>query len=158
MRNVLAAVVLVLLVACGEPPVDVAVPEREQGQHVLDNAGILDEARLEARLADVASGGPDIVALTYETEQASCGEAFRAAREFVRTWNADVAVVAVARPGDFTSDDQGRERCVGVQPLQDRAVPGSLRERIAEELVPPKASANDWDGAFEVAVDALVQQ
>lgn len=147
-----------LLVSCGEPPVDVSFPEREADQHVLDQAGILDADALESRLAEVAADGSDIVALTYETEQASCGEAFRAAREFVRTWDADIALVAVARPGDFTSDDEQRQRCLGVQPLDDRAIPGSLRERIAEELVPPKAAANDWDAAFEVAVDALVEQ
>ena len=149
---------VVLLVSCGEPPVDVTIPERDADQHVLDRADILDVDALEARLADVAADGTDVVALTYETEQASCGEAFRAARQFVRRWDADVALVAVARPGDFASKDEQRQRCLGVQPLDDRAVPGALRERIAEELVPPKAAANDWDGAFGVAVDALVEQ
>lgn len=149
---------IVLVVSCGEPPVDVSFPEREAEQHVLDQAGILDADALEARLAEVAGEGLDIVALTYETQQASCGEAFRAAREFVRTWDADIALVAVARPGDFGSTDEQRQRCLGVQPLDDRAIPGALRERIAEELVPPKASANDWDAAFDVAVDALVEQ
>lgn len=149
---------VLLLVSCGEPPVDVSIPQRESGQHVLDQAGILDADALEAHLAEVEADGSDIVALTYETEQASCGEAFRAAREFVRTWEADIALVAVARPGDFTSTDEQRQRCLGVQPLDDRAVPASLRERIAEELVPPKAKDNDWDGAFDVAVDALVEQ
>lgn len=146
-----------LLAACGEPPIDVDVPARDDGQHVLDQAGILDAQGLDARLDQAADDGTDIVALTYESEAATCGEAFRAAREFVRTWKADVALVAVARPGDFTSDDPQRRRCLGVQPLYDRAVAGALRERIAEELIPPKASVNDWDGAFTVAVDALLQ-
>lgn len=155
-RWVLAA--LLLLGACGEPEVDFAMPPREPGQHVLDSAGILDAQALESRLAEVAEGGTDIVALTYETQAATCGEAFRAAREFVRTWNADVALVAVARPGDFASDDPQRQRCLGVQPLDDRALPAALRERIAEELIPPEAADNDWGGAFSVAVDALEQQ
>lgn len=146
----------VLLTACGEPPADVAIPPRATGDHVVEKAGILDAQALESRLAEIADSGMDIVALTYETQEATCGEAFRAAREFVGIWEADVALVAVARPGDFTSDDPGRQRCFGVQPRDDRGISGALRERIAEELVPPRASANDWDGAFRVAVDALV--
>lgn len=157
MRRWLAVVALVLA-ACGEPPVDVEIPQRDGDAHVLDNAGVLDEQALDERLRAAAADGTDIVALTYETEQASCGEAFRAAREFVRAWEADIALVAVAEPGDFTSDDPARERCLGVQPLQDRAVPADLREQIAEELVPPKAADNDWDSAFAVAVDALTKQ
>jgi uncharacterized membrane protein YgcG len=157
MRKVVLVLALALG-ACGEPAVDIEIPQRPDGEYVLDSAGILDEAALEQRLAKVADAGTDIVALTYETEQASCGEAYRAARQFVRTWNADIALVAVAHPGDFASDDeQSRERCLGVQPLEDRAVPGDLRERIAEELIPPLTADNDWDAAFEVAVDALAK-
>ena len=148
----------VVLAACGEPAVDVELADREPGQHVDDQAGILDADALQERLAEAEQDGLDIVALTYESEQANCGEAYRAAREFVRTWEADVALVAVAEPGDFTATEQTRQRCLGVQPLDDRGVPGDLRERIAEELVPPKAADNDWDGAFAVAVDALVEQ
>ena len=148
----------VMLAACGEPAVDVDIAPRDGGRHVADQAGILDAEALEQRLADAEDEGLDIVALTYESEQANCGEAYRAAREFVRTWEADVALVAVAKPGDFESSEQTRQRCLGVQPLDDRGLPGDLREQIAEELVPPKAGANDWDGAFAVAVDALVQR
>ena len=150
---------VVLMTACGEPAVDVEISAREERQHVLDQAGILDAEALEQRL-DTAQedAGLDIVALTYESEQANCGEAYRAAREFVRTWEADVALVAVADPGDFTSTEQTRQRCLGVQPLDDRGIPGDLREQIAEELVPPKAADNDWDGAFAVAVEALVER
>lgn len=146
----------VVLAACGEPPVDVTIPDREEGQHVLDLADVLDEQALQSRLAQTQ--GVDVVALTYETEQASCGEAFRAAREFVQAWEADIALVAVARPGDFASSEEQRQRCLGVQPLEGRSVPAGLREQIAEELIPPRAAVNDWDGAFAVAVDALVQQ
>lgn len=151
-------VALALLAACGEPAVDVEIPSRSAGQHVVDEAGILDAPALEQRLAAEADRGTDIVALTYETREASCGEAFRAARQFVAEWEADVAIVAVARPGDFEATTATRQRCVGVQPLDDRAVPGALREKIAEELVPPEAADNDWDGAFTVAIDALAEQ
>lgn len=143
-----------LLAACGEPEVDVEIPARDTGQHVLDQAGILDVQALESRLAEIAQVR-DIVVLTYETPAATCGEAFRAAGDFVRSWEADVALVAVAKPGDFASDEPQRQRCLGVQPLEDRAISGGLRERIAEELIPPKASVNDWNGAFNVAIDAL---
>jgi hypothetical protein len=158
MRKVFVLLALVLS-ACGEPEVDIEIPQRDDGDYVFDDAGILDEEALEDRLAELDESGPEIVALTYETEQASCGEAYRAARQFVRGWNADIALVAVARPGDFASDDKGtRERCLGVQPLDDRAVSGDLREQIAEELVPPITADNDWDAAFESAVDALAEQ
>lgn len=158
MRRWLLLAGLLALGACGEPATDVTIPERNPGQHVLDQAGILDTEALERRLAKAEDKGVDIVALTYETSSANCGEAFRAAREFVQTWQADVALIAVARRGDFTSDDPKRQRCVGVQPVDTRAVSGALRERIAEELIPPKALANDWTGAFTVAADALVRQ
>lgn len=145
----------VALVACGEPEVDVVLPERPAGEHVLDEAGVLDKGQLHNRLMEVAAQGLDIVALTFETEQASCGEAFRAGTQFVALWDADVAIVAVAHPGDFTASDQPRTRCLGVQPRDTRDVPGDLRERIAEELVPPLTAQNDWTGAFLVAIDAL---
>ena len=157
-KTLLLAAALVVAAACGEPAPDISIPARPDGDHVADTAGILDEEALEERLRTVAEDGHDIVALTYETQQAGCGEAYRAAREFVRTWKADIALVAVAQPGDFTSDDEARERCVGVEPLESRAVPGDLREQIAEQLVPAKTADNDWDGAFAVAVDALVEQ
>lgn len=156
MRRLLVALA-VLLAACGEPAPDLTIPERDGDAHVADQAGILDAAALESKLAEVADQGTDVVALTYETEQAGCGEAFRAAQQFVRSWGADVALVAVARPGDFDSQAEDRQRCLGVQPRDDRALPADLRERIAEELVPPKAARNDWDAAFGVAVDALTE-
>lgn len=160
MRRAVAAwaVGLIVLAGCGEPPIDVDLPQRAGDDRVADLAGILDAEALEARLAQAAQDGTDIVALTYETEQAGCGEAYRAAQEFVQKWAADVALVAVAQPGDFTSQEEGRERCFGLQPRAGGDVPGALRERIAEELVPAKTADNDWDGAFAVAVDALREQ
>jgi uncharacterized membrane protein YgcG len=158
MRRAVLLVLLVALTGCGEPEIVAEIPPRPEGQHVSDQAGILAAGALEARLAQVAEAGPDIVVLTYETEQFSCGEAFRAGKDFVETWAADIAVVAIAKPGDFTSDDDDRQRCLGVQPRDDRSVPGDLRERIAEELVPPQTAENDWDGAVLTAVDALADQ
>ncbi len=158
MRSTLAALaVAVVLGGCGEPPVDVTLPARQPGQQVLDLAGVLRGSGLEDRLTALAEDGFDVVALTYESEQAGCGEAFRAGGELVRAWDADVAVVAVARPGDFAAPAPPRERCLGVRPRDDSAVPGDVRERIAEELVPPAAGRNDWPAAFSAAVDALAQ-
>ena len=155
MRKALVVLAVAALVACGEPQPDVTLPERPAGEHVLDEAGILDKGQLHDRLSQLEQSGLDVVALTFETEQASCGEAFRAGALFVQRWDADVAVVAVAEPGDFAATEEPRERCLGVQPRDTRAVPGDLRERIADELVPPFAAENDWTGAFTVAVDAL---
>lgn len=158
MRKALLALVAAGLVACGEPPVDLALPERPAGEHVLDEAGILDKGQLHDRLLQLEANGLDVVALTFETEQASCGEAFRAGTLFVQRWEADIAVVAVAEPGDFASTDESRVRCLGVQPRDTRAVPADVREQIAEELVPPFAAENDWTGAFSVAIDRLAEQ
>ena len=152
------AALLILLAGCGEPAIDVEIPQRPGKERVADLAGILDVEALEARLAEAAEGGIDIVALTYETEQAGCGEAYRAAQEFVQKWAANVALVAVAQPGDFTSEEEARERCFGLQPRVGEDISGGLREKIAEALVPVETADNDWDGAFAVAVDALVEQ
>ena len=159
----LALVAAAILAGCGEPDVSVEISNERSG-HVLDLANLFGEHRegtphdeLDDKLTQIAQSGPDIVALTYETDQASCGEAYRAAREFVQAWDADIAIVAVAQPGDFASTEEPRERCVGVQPRNDRAVPGGLREQIAEELIPPKAADNDWYGVFTTAADALAQ-
>jgi hypothetical protein len=154
----LLAMVAVLALSCGEPPVDVDIPARDDGSHVADLAGILDADALDARLAEIRADGLDVVALTYETDQANCGEAFRAGLAFAQAWQADVAVVAVARPGDFTATDADRERCLGLRPVDDFAVPGGLREEIAEGIVPPIAAENDWDGAFHAAVDRLAEE
>ncbi len=152
-----AVVAAALLAGCGEPAVDLDLPAREPGQQVLDLAGILDAGAVGERLDALRAHGLDVVAVTYETAQSSCGEAFRAGGELVEAWDADVALVAVAAPGDFTATGDDRERCLGVRPRDDRAVPGDLRERIAEQIVPPLAAGNDWAGAFVAAADALAE-
>lgn len=144
------------LAGCGEPAIDVDLPPRDG--HVADLAGILDAEALDARLRAIQADGLDIVALTYTTQQANCGEAFRAGQAFATLWEADIALVAVARPGDFEATHGDRERCLGLRPVDAFAVPGGLREEIAEGLVPPIAAANDWDGAFMVAADRLAQE
>ncbi|MDQ3537976.1 MAG: hypothetical protein M3415_04145 [Actinomycetota bacterium] len=154
-----AAVVLaaVLLAGCGEPAVDVRLPPREEGQQVLDLAEILEGSGIVRRLEALRDNGLDVVALTYESEQAGCGEAFRAGGKIVREWNVDVAVVAVAEPGDFAAEADGRQRCLGVRPRDAELVSGGVRERIAEQLVPPLAGRNDWTGAFGVAIDTIAE-
>lgn len=160
-RALPAALAVAALTGCtGEPAVDVEIPARADGQQVADLAGILDGPgglALLDRLNLLGGTGLDVVVLTYETEQASCGEAFRAGGEFVQAWDADVAVVAVARPGDFTSTDEtSRERCLGVRPADERAL-SEVREEIAEEIVPPIAATNDWPAAFVAAVDRIAE-
>lgn len=155
-RALLLVVLGLALVACGEPPVDLTIPPREGDARIADQAGVLDAAAVEEALAAAEADGRDIVVLTYETPQAGCGEAYRAAREFVAAWEADVALVAVARPGDFTSQEENRQRCIGIQPHDPRGLPAGLREQIAEEIVPPYAGENDWTGAFTAAVEAVV--
>lgn len=150
---VLAAALTLASVACSEPATDVTIPARTG--HVADLAGILDVQALEAQLARIEAAGLDVVALTYETDQANCGEAFRAGLEMVTAWEADVALVAVARPGDFSSTADDRERCLGLRPLDDFAVGRGLREEVAEVLVPPLAADNRWADAFAVAADTL---
>ena len=148
--------VLLTLTGCGEPDVDVSIPDRDG--HVLDLADILETGQLETRLAALQERGLDVVALTYETPAANCGEAFRAGLELVTDWQADVAVVAVARPGDFSSTSDDRERCLGLRPLDDFDVGRGLREEIAEVLVPPIAADNEWDRAFDVAITRLADE
>lgn len=157
-RCLAAAVAAVAVAGCGEPAIDVAIPERTPGAHVADLAGILDATALGSQLAAIEQRGLDVVALTYETPQANCGEAFRAGLELATAWEADVALVAVARPGDFTSTADDRERCLGLRPVDDFAVGRGTREEIAEVLVPPIAAENDWDRAFAVAAETLAEQ
>lgn len=160
-RHALAALVAATVVtACGEPAVDLDVPARDEAR-VLDVADLLDGAALTERLeALTARTGLDSVAVAYETDQASAGEARRAGQLVAEEWDADLVLVAVAEPGDFASlatepgPDQ-RRRFFGVEPADTFAVPGSLREDVAEVLVPPIAARNDWDAAFAAAVDGL---
>lgn len=139
-------------VACGEPPVDVAIPERAGGATVVDHAGILTGSEIEAVLGDMPA---DVVALTFESGDATLGEAHRAAQALLRAWGADVVLVAAARPGDFGSDSESRRRFFGVFPADRFRVPGGVRERIVEEVVPPLAADNDWPGVFRAAADEV---
>lgn len=155
------SVAVVLVAGCGEPAVDLEVPSRDGFGDVLDTSDLLDDG-VDARLREFeAATGLDAVALTYETEQASRGEASRAGQLLVERWGADLALVAVARPGDFTStvvdreDPRDRKRFFGVEPADQFAVPGNLRERVVEELVPPIAADNRWDEVFATAVEEL---
>lgn len=155
----LVAVAVLLLSGCGEPPVDLDVPNRGPDQAVLDRAGILDTPEIEERLR--AFDDRDVVALTYETEQASRGEAQRAGQLLVREWDADVVLVAVARPGDFFSmvvdreDPRDRQRFFGIEPADNFEVPGSVREEIVEGTIPPIAAENDWQQVFVTAAEDL---
>jgi hypothetical protein len=122
---------------------------------VLDLAGLLD-ANLAARLQIIAERQDlDVVALTYETPTPNCGEAFRAGGAFVRRWDADVAIVAVAEPGGFSRPVDDRRACFGVQPRDDFAVPAGVREEIVERLAPPLTRQNRWSEAFLAAADRL---
>jgi hypothetical protein len=156
MRRASAAAVLAVgvVTACtGEPEPDLEIPPRAEGQVVLDLADIVDDEAVAAALAQVE--GFDTVAVTYETEQANAGEARRAAQRVLREWDAELAVIAVAQPGDFTATGDDRERFVGVEPADSFAVPGSLREQIAEESLGEPATANDWTAVFTTAGELL---
>lgn len=147
------------LAACGEPAVPLAVPERRFDQVVLDDARILNESELAlARpLAELRHLGWDPVLVTFEAQGANMGMADRAGRKVIDAWGADLALVAVAEPGDFDSEDPDRERYFGLFARNVRDVPRGLRERIVEQLVPPVAARNDWDGVFALAVRELTQ-
>jgi len=158
MRDAVAAVIAAAaLVGCGEPAIAIDIPQRDEDAHVADVAMILSPDVEQTVAKASADSDLDIAVLTYETPQASCGEAFRAGAELVQAWSADVAVVAVARPGDFSATGDTRERCVGVRPRDEALVSGGLRERIATEVVPPLAASNRWDDAIEAAVSAIAQ-
>jgi len=157
MRRVDAAVLLLcVLAACtGEPEPDLELPERASGQIVFDGADILDDGAVAAALGDIEAF--DAVAVTYETDAANAGEARRAAQRVLAEWDADLVVVAVAQPGDFASSDPDRERFVGVEPAYSFAVPGGLREQIAEESLGEVATGNDWTAVFTTAADLLAE-
>jgi len=160
-RPRLAGLVAVLLVlaGCGEPAVDLDPPARQPGQHVLDEAGLLEGSDVPNRLSSLAEAGLDVVAVTYETPQASLGESRRAGQLLVEQWDADIALVAVAAPGDFTSTDaETRSRFFGLESADQFAVPRGLRERIAEERAPPLAADNDWPGVFTMAIDEIERE
>ncbi len=159
-RAAAVALVAVLAAGCGEPPVDLALPEREPGQVLLDAAGIL-SPDVEERLRAASAEGTDVVGITYETEQVSRGEANRAGQMVIADWGADIVLVAVARPGDFAStvddreDPADRQRAFGLEAANPYAVPRDVREEIAEVIVPELAARNDWDAVFTAALDEL---
>ncbi|MGH8907142.1 MAG: TPM domain-containing protein [Egibacteraceae bacterium] len=154
-RSLAVALLLAALNACGEPPIQVEIPPRQPGQQVLDLAGLLDGQVADRLRAIGEQQGLDIVALTYETDAANCGEAFRAGGAFVRQWGAEVAIVAVAEPDGFTRPADDRQACFGVQPRDEFALPRSLREEIVERLTPPLTQQNRWSQAFLTAADEL---
>lgn len=139
--------------ACGEPAVDIAIPERDPGQVVLDQAGILDDEAVAIALRDLHS--LDVVALTTELDDPSLGAADRAGRRLIDEWGADVVLVAVAAPDDFLREGADGQRFFGLFAAEVREVPRDVRERIVEEIVPPLAAANDWTGVFVAAAAEL---
>jgi hypothetical protein len=146
---------LAVAAGCAEPGVALEVPDRAPGQRVLDPAGILDDA-VAARLDTAADKAEvDVVALAFTDEAASLGQADRGGRRLLEAWDADVVLVAVARPGDFASRDDDRRRFFGVFSADRFAVPRGLREDILEEVVPSLAARNRWPAAFIAAADAL---
>ena len=63
MRRAFVALAL-LVVACDQPPIAVDIPPRDNGQQVLDLAGVLDQ-EVAARLREIRERrGLDVVALT----------------------------------------------------------------------------------------------
>lgn len=148
--GVLAAFALTLR----EPTVAFEPPAREVGQHVHDAAGVLDTPVVTQRLTELEqTRGVDAVAVVWEDEQASLGQAARGAKRILDAWQADVALSAVADPGAFTDQQAGR-RFFGVE--ADRLeVESGLREHIVQDVVPAPASENDWTAAFVAAIDAL---
>lgn len=151
----LVAALALLAGACGEPDVDLDPPERA-GAHVHDEVGVLDGS-VDKRLAALdEETGFDVVALAYEDERASLGQADRAGTVMLESWGADVVLVAVAFPGNFENPDpEARRRYFGVTATDRFTVSRRLRERIVEEAVPEPAAANDWTGAFHAAIDEL---
>ena len=144
------------LAACGEPEVALEPPPRGADEHVHDEVGVIDAsvgARLDALGADT---GLDVVALAYEDDRASLGQADRAGTRLLDAWDADIVLVAVAFPGDFTNPDpDARQRYFGVTATDRFTVTRDLRERIVEDAVPGPAADNDWTAAFHAAVDEL---
>lgn len=154
--RLLAVVAVLGLFACEPETID--VPPRDQGQVVLDRAGILDVSDVEERLAALGDE-VDAVAVTFETADVTVGDLDRAGEQVVEAWGVDVVVAAAAEPGDFESTDAGdRRRVFGLHAPDRFAVPRGLRERVVEEVVPPYAAENNWTGAFAAAVDELRQQ
>jgi len=148
-----------LIAACGEPAVDLAVPERAEGQRLFDEVGALDEGTVSGALDDAAAvSGLDVVGLVFEDDDVSAGQADRGGRELLDAWGGDVVLVAVAAPGDFTSDDEDRERFFGVYGSDRFEIPRSLREDIIDNYMTPLAAENAWTEGFQAAAEALADQ
>lgn len=159
-RCVAALAALALgMAACGEPPVPLDVPARGSGQSVLDLAGVIDEEDpgLARALGELQHLGWDPVLVAFEADGANMGLADRAGRKVLDAWDADLALVAVADPGQFTSTDDDRRRFFGLFARDVREVPRDVRERVVEELVPPVAARNDWTGAFALVLRELAE-
>lgn len=150
-----AAMAALALAGCGEPEVDVELPARADAAPVADLAGVLGPEVAERLERLRARSGYDVVALTFESDRASLGEAQRGGERLLEEWGADVALTAVGFPGDFAETDaDDRRRYFGVE--ADRfAVTRGLRDQIVEVAVPPPAADNDWTGAFLAAIDVL---
>jgi hypothetical protein len=157
-RTVVATLLALTLVACGEPAVPLEVPERGLDQQVLDLAEILDDEELARPVRELMLLGWDPVLVTFAAEDASLGMADRAGRKVLEAWGADLVLVAVGEPGDFTSEDPARQRFFGLFARDVRDVPRSVRERIVEQLVPPVAAENDWAQAFALALETLSEE
>jgi hypothetical protein len=154
----LALAIVLLPAACGEPDVDLELPARGEGAQVADLAGVLDPSVSDRLVTLREDTGYDVVALTFESERASLGEASRGARLALEEWGADIALTAVGFPGDFTEEDpDARRRFFGIE--ADRlTVSRGLREQIVEEAVPPPAADNDWTAVFLAAIDVLAAE
>ncbi len=151
---VVAVAILAVLLLAREPEADLEPPPRGADEVVLDPEGVLDET-VAAAFAELAEHGWDAVALAYETPQAGEGEAQRGGRLLREAWQADIVVVAVARPGDFASEDEDRRRAVGIAAESARTVPPALREAVADEAMAEPAGRNAWSEAFVAAADYL---
>ncbi|MFO8075420.1 MAG: hypothetical protein ACQETV_06510 [Actinomycetota bacterium] len=154
---VVAAAVLAVLLLGREPEADLDPPPRGPDDVVLDPAGILDE-RVATAFSELAAHGWDAVALAYESPQAGEGEAQRGGRLLREAWQADLVVVAVARPGEFTSGRGDRRRAVGVAAESARSVPPALREDVAEEAMADPAGRDAWSEAFVAAAERLAAE
>ncbi len=150
------AVAVLVVVSARDPEPDLDPPVRAEGQVVADLAGVLGD-EVQAELQDLADAGWDVVALTYETEQANQGEAQRGGLRLLEAWDADVVLVAVARPGHFQRTDAERRRFFGVAVPDAFVIPGSLREEVTEQVIPPYAADNEWPEGFVAAAEALAE-
>ena len=160
-RDLIAGLIILLvlaLAACGDPDVALEVPTRAPDQHVLDEVGVLDAAVEEALREVSERSGLDVVAVAFEDEQASRGQADRGGNLVLDAWDADVALVVVGAPGDLTSTEEDRRRHFGVTAGDRFVVTRDLRERIVTERVPGPAADNEWPRAFQDAIDELAAE